>query len=50
MGDMRTVLYALRNKARDSERLEARKENNRIEVLEKKGGCGTRSTSGGICL
>lgn len=35
---------------RERERLEARKENNSIEVLEKKGRYGTRSANGGICF
>lgn len=34
---IRTGLYAPKNKPGESERLEARKENNRIEVFEKKG-------------
>lgn len=38
------------NQGRERERLEARKENNRIEVLEKKGRYGTRSANGSICF
>lgn len=45
MGGIRTALYAQKNKAGENERLEARKESKRIEVLEKNRGYGTRNTA-----